>query len=94
MQQEVNFIKEKDNKSLLMIVNKKIVMENIPYIPEKCVDHRGVSIYIFFKQNNLNIENLKLSSNVENVNEVWRGYNYMKNPIFVKQAISNFKNRI
>ena len=84
----VDFMPNNDGITCSMLVENKVIVDEIPYVPEKCVDHRGLYLYL------LGINDYILPKNIPNKSEIDRGFEYMNNPIFVKQAIKNFKNRI
>lgn len=91
----VNFETNPDKKTCSMVVDNLLTFFEIPYIPEKCVDHRGLYLYYFMKKKgiNSNINDVEFSKSTHNPNEIVRGFKYMSNPIFVKKAIQSFKNR-
>lgn len=88
----IKFTVNIDGKTCSMSIDEKIVTTKIPYVPEKCVDHRGAYLkYYMGDEIDISIEDL--DDSVESKQEVICGYNYMDNPVYVKKAIKNFKNR-
>lgn len=84
------------DKTCSMTIDNVLVNIEIPYIPERCIDHRGLYLFYWCKKKGkrTEIKDFEFSKPVQNLEEIGRGFDYMKNPIFVLQAIKNFKNRI
>lgn len=74
-----------------MLVNDEIINNSVPFYPEKCIDHRGFNLFLYIRQNNYDLNDFKFQ--VMEFGEIMRGYNYMLNPVYLKQAVNNFKTR-
>lgn len=81
---KIYFIKDKDGKTMNMYSSESDVCldYDIPYIPERLVDHRAMAVRAFC--------GLKKTSwkNIEGLDETTiNGLRYLDNPIYVKIAI-------
>ena len=75
------FLANEDGMTASMIVNGKLVEKEIPYIPEKCIDHRGAYLYHYVGHSEYKIKN-------EDYKAIISGVNYLKNgPHYVLEAI-------
>lgn len=86
----VEFIKNK-NQTVTMFINNKYIIGDIPYIPEKCIDQRGLNLYLYLKNKELLGEGIDLKCN-EGYNMVINGFNYMFNPVYVLEAVKEYQN--
>jgi len=86
----LKFNLNKDNITLSMEIDGENIADNILFIPEKCVDHRGLALNLYASEHGYKLNDFIF----DDVNgEIKRGFNYMLNPIYIKRAINNFKNR-
>lgn len=84
----IQFLKNKDGKTTTFLANHQIINDEVPYIPEKVVDHRGLALYLFCGETLTFWDELKFGEGAdENFSELERGFDYMFNPIFVKEEI-------
>lgn len=91
---EVMFIRE-DSHSVAMIVDGNEVENDIPYVPKHQLDMRGFYLHLFCQENNIKRKQVVLHEDVDQPSEVWRGFEYMKNPHWITHAIKeriNMKN--
>lgn len=79
-----------DQNTVLMIVDNKIIINDIPYIPEKCIDQRGLNLYIYLKKQGKLNEKYLISTEDNSNNKVLEGFNYMFNPVYVLESIKEF----
>ncbi len=81
----VQFLANKDGISCDMLVDHQIVAVEIPYVPKKLADHRGVALHLFLKSEGLKFNAVELEEKDEVA--ITKGFQYMENPIYVVEAI-------
>jgi hypothetical protein len=78
---EINFVKNEDGISVDMFINKVCADYDIPYVPERLVDHRHVALKVYCSTNRIDWKSLDLDE------DVTTNLKYLENPIYVKRAI-------
>jgi hypothetical protein len=80
---KITFVKDEDGITVNMFSEDVdyCIDYDIPYVPEKLVDHRPMAIRILCLQRNINWRDLELDD------DLIRGLEYLENPIYVKRAI-------
>ena len=75
-----------DKRTCTMFYNNVVVNDDVPYVPNKLVDHRGLYMYLHINKNK--IVDKSFDTNVPNFHYVVESYRYMMNPYHVKEAVS------
>lgn len=83
----IQFLNNKDKKTTTFLADHMIINDEIPYVPELLVDHRGLNLYLFCKEADIAEEELEFGVETENYEELQRGFQYMFDPIYVRQNI-------
>lgn len=80
-----------DGITTSMFVNNQIVDDEIPFVPNKLVDSRGIALWKLCMERRLNFE-----TDLEFINETWdekrelkRLFDYMLNPVYVKEYLQS-----
>jgi hypothetical protein len=83
---KIEFVPNRDGITTTMLVNKNIIDEEIPFVPLKLIDSRGIALWKL-----CNEMNIKFETDIEFINETWdekrelkRLFDYMLNPIYVQ----------
>ena len=81
---KVEFIPNKDNITCSFIVNSQVMDKDVPFVPNKLVDSRGIVLYLFLLGMRTVIENVQfVGESIDEEREIKRLYNYLFNPIYV-----------
>jgi len=73
----VVFSRNKDRKTANMFIDDYLWEEDIPFVPTKAMDHRGVALYLYALENNLEWQDFALDELTERPDEVERGFFHM-----------------
>ena len=81
---KVEFIPNKDNITCSFIVNSQVMDKDVPFVPNKLVDSRGIVLYLFLLGMRTVIEIVQfVGESIDEEREIKRLYNYLFNPIYV-----------
>jgi len=79
------FTVNNDKRTCTMLHDNKVINDEIPYVPHKLVDHRGLYMYLHASRNK--VSDKSFDTNVPNSHYVIESYRYMMNPYHVEEAI-------
>ena len=89
MVRKIEFVPNKDGITTSFIVNSQVLDAEVPFVPRKLVDSRGIAMWQYCREKNINIE-----TDVEFINETWdekteikRLFDYMLNPVYVRKTV-------
>lgn len=81
------FSRNKDKKTANLFVNNFLINEDIPFIPRLATDHRGLTLFYYCLENDLEWADLEFDEFTEQLFEIKRGFDYMENPVHVPEFI-------
>lgn len=91
---KVQFTKNDDGLTSTMLVDGKLRKDSnrdIPYVPAKDADHRGLNLYLLLQELNLTIEDLDIQAD-EDLQGILSGVEYMDYPYHVIEAVQTREN--
>jgi hypothetical protein len=81
---KVEFFPNRDNITCSFIVNSQVLNPEVPFVPNKLVDSRGIVLYLFLLEVHGIIENVQfVGESIDEEREIKRLYNYLFNPVHV-----------
>ena len=85
----VQFVPNPDGITASFMVNSIMEERDVPFVPERLVDSRGLVLYLFCKNNGIQLSEINLieSYDTDDPGEIKRKFKYMENPIYVGRAI-------
>jgi len=87
----VNFLPNKDKKTTTMFIDDQIAEDEVPYVPSKLVDHRGAYLFGIAEREGLVWPDFEFDLSITDVDKIKRDFIYRYDPIYVKEAIRDFK---
>lgn len=93
MSVSVIFSRNRDRRTCNMFIDNQLMNEDIPFIPELAVDHRGMELvfYLADKFPNNTIDELWELVNLDVYTEkpfiIMAGFKYWKDPKYIKEGI-------
>jgi hypothetical protein len=89
----IEFIPNQDGITTTMVADSRVIDNEIPFVPRKLVDSRGIALWQFCHWKRLNFE-----TDLKFINETWderddlkKLYDYMQNPVYVRQTIQDLQ---
>lgn len=76
----VQFYHNADGKTVDMLIDHKIVVEEIAYIPNRLIDQRAIALRTWYRENNVAFDMLGFEE-WEIREEILNHINYLNNPI-------------
>lgn len=93
-QYKIQFLPNGDDRTLSLLIDSRIVDDEVAYVPDKLVDCRGLALYIFATSEGLEWDNFQLRNEDDSdymeeieIDIIKRHYEYVFDPVYVRKAI-------